>query len=335
MAFQCGFFNSIGNDRKYTAEQMNNPFKEIVSNGVLAKTDDSTSFQVQSIKDLNIVVKQGSGIFAGKWAILDADLPMTIPTPHVSMTRIDSVVVRINTHDDVRAGSIEYVQGLPTSSPIAPALTKNPVVTEYRLANIVVNPNVVEITQSNIEDTRPTAECGFVTNLLQNSDISATYAQWQAQFEEWLASRQSEYDTWSNNKKSEYETVITEYKQWLTEQKTKQEEWFELVKHSLADITPAQQFTNYVVIGENDDKQTIPIDMSTFNMTSDILKVYINGMFLAPTHEYTINGFESITLVNPVDAGTKILFEVIKTNGANIDPDYIEALWEKIQEEIE
>ena len=66
MAFQCGFFNSVNGDRKYTAEQMNNPYKGIVSNGVLAKTDDSTSFQVQSVSGLEIIIKEGYGIFADK-----------------------------------------------------------------------------------------------------------------------------------------------------------------------------------------------------------------------------------------------------------------------------
>ena len=41
MAFQCGFFNSINGDRKYNAEQMNNPFSKIISNGVFASPNGS------------------------------------------------------------------------------------------------------------------------------------------------------------------------------------------------------------------------------------------------------------------------------------------------------
>lgn len=33
----CGFFNAVNGDRTYNAEQMNNPYKRIVSNGVLQK----------------------------------------------------------------------------------------------------------------------------------------------------------------------------------------------------------------------------------------------------------------------------------------------------------
>lgn len=272
MAFQCGFFNSVNGDRKYTAEQMNNPYKGIVSNGVLAKTEDSNAFQVLAVTGLDIVIKEGYGIFADKWAILDADLPMTIPTPNVSYTRIDSVIVRVDTSDDIRAGSIEYVQGTASEVPAPPALTRTNTVKEYRLANITVGPNTLEITQVEIEDTRPTAECGFVSNLLQNSDISALYLNWEAQFCK----------------------------------------WFNNLKANLTAITAIQDFTSYYISSE-ENETVIPINIERYNTELDILHVYINGMILVPTIDYTINGYESITLTKPIDAGTKIMFIVYKT----------------------
>jgi hypothetical protein len=186
MAFQCGFFNSINGDRKYNAEQMNNPYSRIISNGVFGNSESSTDFQVKSDSGLNIIVKQGQGIFSGKWSILDADMPLTIATPHVSMSRIDSIIVRIDNSDDVRAGSIEYKQGEASASPVPIKLENTANVKEYRLAKITVNPNVTQITQANITDCRPTGECGFIHNLLWDSDITTTYDQWHAQFHEWF-----------------------------------------------------------------------------------------------------------------------------------------------------
>jgi hypothetical protein len=46
MAFKCGFFNSINGDRLYNAEDMNNPYSRIVSNGVFGDAESSTDFQV-------------------------------------------------------------------------------------------------------------------------------------------------------------------------------------------------------------------------------------------------------------------------------------------------
>ena len=167
---------------------MNNPFSKIISNGVFASPNgqSSTDFMVEAAGGLDIIIRQGRGMFAGKWAYLDADMPLTIPTPHVSLSRIDSVVVRIDTSMAVRAGSIEYKEGTAASTPEAPEITRSDTITEYRLCNITVSPNATSITQSVIEDTRIGADCGFIHNLLWDSDITATYKQWEAQFLEWF-----------------------------------------------------------------------------------------------------------------------------------------------------
>ena len=399
MAFQCGFFNSVNGDRRYTAEQMNNPYKGIVSNGVLAKTDDSTSFQVQEKSGLNIVVKEGYGIFADKWAILDADLQLTIPTPHVSYARIDSVIVRIDNNENVRAGSIEYVQGTPATNPAAPALTRNSTVMEYRLANIRVPANATSVSQATITDTRPSADCGFVTNLLQNSDISATYAQWEAQFNEWLASRQTEYNTWSNNKKSEYENFVSnekskynqfvdnkqteyenfvaaeqksyndfttekqteyenfvddytnyinaqrteheefitteqaEYNEWTNEKRTAYEKWFNNLTEDLTVGAFLQHFSNhYVTTAENET--VIPIGISQYSSTLDILKVYINGLMLIPNVDYIINDFSSITLTQAVDTNTTIAFDLLKLVAITEDIETVATQLQEIKQEV-
>lgn len=190
MAFTCGFFNSIDGDRLYTAEDMNNPYKGIVSNGIIADENDSSGLQVLADRGRNIIVKKGRGIFFDKWAILDADMPMTIPIPHVTYPRIDSVVVHIDISEQVRSGSIIYKTGEASLNPVPPALEQTLTVREYRLANILAETNFNEITQANITDTRITNECGFVSNLLQDSDITATYRQWQSQFENWFRNLQ-------------------------------------------------------------------------------------------------------------------------------------------------
>lgn len=274
MAFQCGFFNSVNGDRKYNAEQMNNPFSRIISNGVFAKPsgESSTDYQVQAAGGLGLIVKQGRGMFAGKWAWLDADLPLTIPMPHVSLTRIDSVIVRIDASESVRAGSIVYREGTAAASPVPPALVKTAAITEYRLANVTVAPNAASVTQASIEDTRPGSECGFIHNLLWDSDISAAYSQWNAQFHEWFAT----------------------------------------VKETLATATIITSFTSQYVTA-TPSESVIPIQIPQYNSALDILQVYVNGLFLAEGEDYTINGNASITLATPVDTDTPITFVVYKS----------------------
>jgi len=274
MAFQCGFFNSENGDRKYNAEQMNNPYKRIVSNGVFAQPNGtpSTDFQVQANGDMTVTVKEGRGIFADKWAFMDADMNMTVPMAHVSLTRIDSIIVRIDNSPSVRAGSIVYRSGTPAESPAAPELENTGDVTEYRLGNITVAANASSITQANITDTRPGSECGFIHNLLWDSDISATYAQWQAQFDE----------------------------------------WFLTLRQTLATATIISSFTSHYT-AEEDDETVIPIGIQRFNRVLDILQVYINGLFLTEGVDYTITNDTEITLTLGIDAGTEVSFVVYKS----------------------
>lgn len=172
--FVCGFFNSIDGDRKYNAEQMNNPYYRLVSNGIFANTDGSISTDFEVIKDTSIsdvIVKQGNGIFFDKWAKLDGNLTLDMYTPDVVYDRIDSVVVRIDKSDEVRAGSIIIKKGVPASTPTAPKLDRTSMVKEYRLANIYIPANATSIIQITITDTRGTSECGWIKSLVYQDTV--------------------------------------------------------------------------------------------------------------------------------------------------------------------
>lgn len=274
MAFVCGFFNSINGDRKYNAEQMNNPYHRIVSNGVFAQPDGtaSTDLQVQAVSGMTVKVKIGEGIFADKWAKLDSDMPFTVPTAHVTNPRIDSIVVHIDNSAEVRAGSIIYKQGTAAASPVAPALESGTYVKEYRLANIRVNANAISITQANITDTRAGSDCGFITHLLKQSDITATYAQWQAQFDEWFAD----------------------------------------IKETLSTATLIRSYTSQYIT-TSDGTTVIPIQIPQYNNDLDILQVFVNGLRLIPDEEYTIDSNSQITLAKDLDKNQPVAFVVYKS----------------------
>ena len=183
MSFQCGFFNSIDGDRKYNAEQMNNPYHRLISNGVFANPNGtpSTDFQVQAFSGMTIKVKRGEGIFAGKWAKLDSDMMLTLQGDAFNNAYY-SVIIRIDTSEEIRAGSIFVRRG----SLNFPDLIQTEYIKEYRLANILIEGGAQQVTQADITDTRASSDCGFITHLLKQTDISATYIQWQAQFDEWF-----------------------------------------------------------------------------------------------------------------------------------------------------
>lgn len=307
MSFVCGFFNSINGDRKYNAEEMNNPYSRIVSNGVFAKPDGkpSNDFQVVSVSGMTVKVSVGEGIFAGKWGKLDADMHFEILNAHVTLKRIDSIIIRIDNSSEVRAGSIVYRQGTPATNAVPPALESTEYIKEYRLANITVAANATAITQANITDTRAGSDCGFITHLLQQADITATYAQWQAQFDEWNSEKHSEFDEWEQLNKTNFET-------WEQQNKANFEEWFATVKETLSTATLIRSYTSAYTTTTQDEK-VIPIQITQFNWSLDILQVFVNGLRLLPDIEYTVNGNELITLAKPVDKNTPVAFVVYKS----------------------
>lgn len=181
-----GFFNSENGDRKYNADDMAMPYKNIISDGVFADGDGflSNQLQIQADSNMSVRIKKGFGVFSGKWFESDSDIIYTLNTSDVALNRIDSFFVQVDFLK--RKISIEYVKGTPANSPIAPARIFDSEIKQYRLANVKISANVTNISQADIEDTRPLSECGIITNLLANSDLTATYSQWEKKFYDWF-----------------------------------------------------------------------------------------------------------------------------------------------------
>lgn len=269
MAFECGFFNSINKDRLYNANDMNNPYKRIVSNGVFARKnpEKSTDFQVLANDTMGVVVSVGDGIFKDKWARLTAPLNITLATSHTLLNRIDSIVVKVDESDEVRAGSIQVKSGEYAEEPTPPSLEDTDLIKEYRLANILVEANAEKITQANITDCRPSAECGWITNLLWDSDISATYAQWQAQFYEWFQTVKNEVST-------------------LT-----------------GDVSWGKSYYKTTADGEDE----ITLTLTDYDPNFDLLQVYVSGLLLAENVDYAFDSEnKKIKLTNGLDVGSEV-----------------------------
>lgn len=108
-------------------------------------------------------------------------------------------------------------------------------------------------------------------------------------------------------------------------------EWYCGYVQSLVDTPIIKTFHSRYTASTN-DTTVAPIGVTGFNVGADILNVYVNGFRLAPGAEYTINTTTaSITLLEPVDAGTIIDFEVYRPVMAEEIPTANETLLEVIQ----
>lgn len=272
---RCGFFNSVGSDRLYPAEDMNQPYNLLVSNGVFAtqKGTPSNYLQVFTESEMTVRVKAGRGIFADKWFISDTDILLTIEDANSTMTRVDAVVVRVDNSEAVRAASIYVKKGIASAEPQPPTLERTETVKEYALAFITVVARATSITQENILDVRGyTAYCGWVTGLLTQLDTSTLYEQWQAGFDA----------------------------------------WFQNVKETLATATLIRSYTSSYTTSRNGETE-IPIQIVQYNQNLDILQVFVNGLRMIPTIDYTIDSNEQITLEKDLMKGQQVSFIVYKS----------------------
>lgn len=284
---QCGFFDSVNKDRLYTAEQMNRPYKRVITNGVFATPQGtaSTDLQVLSASDgMKIIVKKGEGLFADKWFENPSDFAISVPNNTGVVPRRDSVIVQVDKRSSGRIGAIVYREGTPASNPVPPSIGTVDNVIEYRIANIYVAAEASVINQDAIVDLRGSSECPWVTSLIQQVDTSTLYAQWQAAY-------QNYYDTETE--------VFNAFMESLTSQLTVNTNIITYESHYVSSV---------------DNTTVIPINITNYNKNKDVLMVRINGFFVSETVDYTIdtNG-QNVTLTKDIDANNSVDFLVLQS----------------------
>lgn len=281
---ECGFFNSVDGDRPYNAEQMCSPYNRVISNGVFATPagTPSTDLQVISTTGKKIVVSAGAGLFADKWFKNNTNLEFTIDDNVTAYPRIDSIIVRIDKRNIGRTGAIVLVSGQPATSPSAPTLNLDTEVVEYRVANIAVASNFTEITQAQITDLRGSAECPWVTSIIQQVDTSTLYDQWRSAYDQYYESETERFNA---------------FMEMLTEQLAVNFSVVELHHHTTTSA---------------DNTTTVAIGIGSYDTNKDLLHVNVNGFDLIEHVDYTISN-DTILLARPLKAGQLVEFTCLKT----------------------
>lgn len=286
---RCGFFDSVEKDRLYTASDMVKPYELLVSNGVFATPSGTPSDMLQVIakSGLTLSVKEGRGIFKDKWLINDGLFDVTLDVGDLTLPRIDTVVIRIDTSESVRNGTIAVKKGTPSANPVAPTMVRSATIHEYRLADILVGSKATSVTQANITDRRGSADCPWITSLIKQVDTSTLMEQW-----------------------------VTAYQLFYDQSNSTFDEWFAELQETIGAQTLIRCFTaHYVTTTEN--QTTIPIGISEYtNRELDILHVYINGMLLIDGVDYTLPSEgvpTAITLTAPLSKDQSVIFVLFKT----------------------
>ena len=233
----------------------------------------SNAMQVQATTGLNVKVTPGWGFINCKWINNDNDYNLQLDAADLMLNRIDRVVMRLDNSTPVRSISITIKTGTTATTPTAPALTRSGDVYELPLAQIYVAANATTITQANITDERPNTDLCGFVTGLIDQIDTTNLF---AQFTD-------SFDTWFDNIKDEVKTttIVIQY-------------------HSTYETTDVSE-------------TTIPIQISQYDETLDIMYVYINGLKLIPGVDYTVDG-SNIELTQALDViGTPVEFEVLKS----------------------
>lgn len=185
------FFNSIGGDRKYRAEDMARHFGRLLTNGVFPS---GTQLQVTPAAGggMNVSLSPGSAWINGYAYHNDNDLTLTIAAADGVLQRRDRIVIRWDRL--ARQITAQVITGIPASSPAAPALVRTIDRYDLGVATVLIPANATLVTAENITDTRPmTDACGFVSSLI-TPDTSGWFAHFTAAFTEWFAGVQDALD---------------------------------------------------------------------------------------------------------------------------------------------
>lgn len=281
-----GFFNSINNDRLYSAEDMNRPYKRVITEGIFATPQGtpSTDFQVVSANNaMNIIVKAGEGLLGGKWFESPNDKVITVPANNNINPRRDSVIIQIDNRQSGRVPNIVYREGTPSTNPQVPDISTNPSVIEIRVANIYVAAGATNINDDAIVDLRGSDECSWITSLIQQVDTSQLYNQYRAAYDAYYQRETELFNAFMESLTSEL-SVNTN-----------------IIKYE----------SHYKSV--NDGETVIPINISSYNKNRDILIVRINRLYATEGIDFTITSNSSITLTKDICANQNVDFLVLQS----------------------
>lgn len=253
MSTSYGFFNSLNGDRLYNADDVNTFLEGLVSPwGIYANVDNM--LQVTAGPGLSINVGSGKASINHHWFRSTATENYALSAAHQILNRYDVVALRLDYTE--RSVGIVIIEGTPASTPSIPNVIRNDSYFDLRLANVYIPAGATQVLQSNINDRRYNREsCGFIAGLIEQLDLTAFGAQYNA---------------------------------WMREQTAAFEAWFDTLTEQLNVNTYLQEYRKRVT-GTSAQIQNIPLDMAGYvYQDTDILFVTLNGMARTEGRDYDI-----------------------------------------------
>ena len=182
-------------DRAVSSKPLKTLISKLFTTGVMP--NPSNNLQVlEGVEGMTVIVKAGFCVIEGGLKLEENDRTLELQAADTTYDRIDTVVMRWNNNDAVRTCDLYVIQGVPSASPVRPALTREGSIYEIGLADVFVPRNSTVTAQYRITDTRmESARCGIVSSVSE-FDTTTLYAQVQSDLAEFKADEQADFMAW-------------------------------------------------------------------------------------------------------------------------------------------
>lgn len=158
MTEHFGFFDAIQDsnghyDREYNAQQWNEPFRALVTTGVMKGAYNQLEVTANG-SNMTSSVKSGIAFIEGRFYFNDALVDLIHDTEVMGLSRIDRIVVRMDSRTEARHVKTFIKKGVPAASPVPPVLTQTQQLYEISLAQVRVVGGQTYITANAVTDER-------------------------------------------------------------------------------------------------------------------------------------------------------------------------------------
>lgn len=190
---KSSFFNSVGGDRVYKAEEWAEYFASFIGNGVFPVP--SNGLQVEANSSAGVVIRAGRAWINGYFYFNTDDLNVKLNTADGVLNRIDRIVIRWDL--TARTISAEVKSSAPSNNPTTPDLQRDADAYELCLADVYVRAGSTAVLQSDITDQRYNSGlCGVVKGTVDQIDASMLAKQFNDYAELFKQETKLDFEAW-------------------------------------------------------------------------------------------------------------------------------------------
>lgn len=185
MAFKYGFYNSVNEDRIYSAEDFSEMYDGLIIDGVYQNIGNAFAVAPSNVL-FGVNIGAGRAWFNHTWNNNSAAYPLELTISDLLLPRIDAIILEVDTRVAVRANSLKSITGTPAITPVKPTLTKADGLFQYPLAYVTVPANSNSIVAANIENCVGTSQCPYVSAKLTLMSITEAFSVFEGQYQAWI-----------------------------------------------------------------------------------------------------------------------------------------------------